>query len=129
MSTKQHRFAMALIGCLIISTTIHAKETRLSSSNNFLDDTYIGIGVGGLVFDSPGFVAGNGRANIFVGYQYSSRLSAELSYAWVATLSNSPATVSPQLITLSVLANQALSSQLSVYARVGITSWQADIYN
>ena len=127
MSRKQYKLAMALISCLFISTTIQAETTNLSTSKSLLDDAYIGIGVGGFVLDSPGFVAGNGLANIFVGYQFSSQLSAELSYAWVARLSDNPATVDPQLITLSMLANQDVSSQLSVYARIGITSWQADI--
>ena len=97
MSRKQHRLAMALMSCIFISTTIDAKET------NLLDDAYVGIGVGGFVLDSPSFVAGNGLVNLFVGYPLFSQLSAELSYERVAILSNSPAAVEPQFVTLSVL--------------------------
>ena len=91
------------------------------------ESSYMGAGLGGLVVDSNNFVAGGASYNVMAGYRLNEHFKTEVQFIAASDLEDEPATISPQVITASILANHPITSNFDVFGRLGVAYWQADI--
>ena len=88
---------------------------------------YLGAGLGAIVIDGDALVGGGSGISFYGGYQLTETYKLELGYHYFSDVKDDPASISPSMLSLSGLAFHPLSEQLSIFGRLGVSQWDADI--
>jgi len=102
---------------LLVSHSVIAEEK----------DFYLGAGIGAIVVDGDALTGGGTGISLYGGYKLNRTFSLETSYHYFSDVKDDPVTISPRMFSLSGLAFYPLSDQLSIFARLGASRWDADI--
>jgi len=111
------KFYLLLVAISLLSHTAYASEQQF----------YLGGGVGAIVIDGEALFGGEIGVSFYGGYEINSIYKLELAYHLFSKVEDEPATISPSMLSFSGLAFHPLSDQLSIFGRLGIAQWDADI--
>ncbi|HIN74948.1 MAG TPA: porin family protein [Rhodospirillales bacterium] len=114
---------MKLLNKAIIGGAIFSLSTVVCAQN------YVGIGLGKVDIDEEGFDNPRGF-EMFVGHDYSENISLEGSYVDFGDAKDNIApvwTISGDSLSLAVLAKAPISEELTVFAKVGMHFWDAQL--
>ena len=110
------------VGLLVVLLYLISQFTEANEKNY-----YLGAGLGAIVIDGEALSAGGSGISFYGGYQFSETYKLELGYHYFSDVKDDPASISPTMLSISGLAFHSLSDQLSIFAKLGVSQWDADI--